>query len=233
MAIAVEAQLSVKAVNVFRLRGKFLLALALCIPVFGSSSPVIAKSQSKVTGIFTTLTSDRETGDISGTEIFVMYSNRGYYVTYQCAAGEVSEPVLLKATIAGSVIQFRVPESFKYFCDYGDFRGIIKSNGIEGVFQQTNQKVFLRRKESFSQRDLQRSEGAGTEAAQTAPLAQERREYGAAFTLLKQGKYTRAYQAFRAFLEKHPGSPLVRNAQYWSEAISRFIEAMEQEQRNP
>jgi hypothetical protein len=113
---------------------------------------VVAKSQSKVTGIFTTLTSDRETGDISGTEIFVMHSNMGYYVTYQCAAGEVSEPVLLKAKIVGSVIQFSVPESFKYFCDYGDFQGIIKSNGIEGVFQQTNRKVFLRRKESFPER---------------------------------------------------------------------------------
>lgn len=46
--------------------------------------------------------------------------------------------------------------------------------------------------------------------------AQEQQEYDAAFNLLKQGLYTRASQAFRAFIDKYPTSVLAGNAQYWT-----------------
>ncbi|MFQ5936403.1 MAG: tol-pal system protein YbgF [Acidiferrobacterales bacterium] len=50
----------------------------------------------------------------------------------------------------------------------------------------------------------------------TSATPQEQREYDAAFTLLKQGLYTRASQAFHAFIEKYPNSSLAGNAQYWT-----------------
>jgi tol-pal system protein YbgF len=48
------------------------------------------------------------------------------------------------------------------------------------------------------------------------PTPQEQREYDAAFSLLKQGLYTRASQAFRDFTGKYPNSSLAGNAQYWT-----------------
>lgn len=67
----------------------------------------------------------------------------------------------------------------------------------------------------------------------TAPVnAKEQREYDAAFTLLKQGRYTRASQAFRAFLQKYPQSPLASNAQYWTAeanyVVRNFGQALEE-----
>lgn len=41
------------------------------------------------------------------------------------------------------------------------------------------------------------------------------KEYEAAFTLLKNGRYAKAVDAFRAFLQKHPDSRYAPNAQYW------------------
>lgn len=40
-------------------------------------------------------------------------------------------------------------------------------------------------------------------------------EYEAAFGLMKEGKYDRAINAFRAFVEKYPDSTYADNAQYW------------------
>lgn len=40
-------------------------------------------------------------------------------------------------------------------------------------------------------------------------------EYEAAFGLMKEGKYDRAINAFRSFVEKYPDSTYADNAQYW------------------
>ena len=53
--------------------------------------------------------------------------------------------------------------------------------------------------------------------------AEEQKEYEAAFNLLKQGLYSRASQAFRAFIQKHPTSPLAGNAQYWTAEANYVI----------
>jgi tol-pal system protein YbgF len=50
----------------------------------------------------------------------------------------------------------------------------------------------------------------------STPTPQEQREYDAAFSLLKQGLYTRASQAFHEFTSKYPNSSLAGNAQYWT-----------------
>lgn len=53
--------------------------------------------------------------------------------------------------------------------------------------------------------------------------AEEQQQYEAAFNLLKQGLYSRASQAFRAFIQKHPTSPLTGNAQYWTAEANYVI----------
>ena len=53
--------------------------------------------------------------------------------------------------------------------------------------------------------------------------AAEQQQYDAAFNLLKQGLYSRASQAFRAFIQKYPTSPLAGNAQYWTAEANYVI----------
>ena len=45
--------------------------------------------------------------------------------------------------------------------------------------------------------------------------AQERKDYDRALEQLKEGRYTEASSAFKAFLEKYPASSYADNAQYW------------------
>ena len=55
-----------------------------------------------------------------------------------------------------------------------------------------------------------------------------REAYDAAFSLLKDGRYTEAASAFGDFVEKHPEGPYADNAQYWlgeSRYVTREFEA--------
>ncbi len=63
---------------------------------------------------------------------------------------------------------------------------------------------------------------AGTMAAATAALnpADQRKDYDSALEQLKDGSYNEASSAFKAFLEKYPGSSYADNAQYWLGEVS-------------
>lgn len=60
-------------------------------------------------------------------------------------------------------------------------------------------------------------ENTGPQPSTTSaiPTATEQQAYDAAFQQMKQGDYTGAGRAFRAFIAKYPSSPLAPNAQYW------------------
>jgi tol-pal system protein YbgF len=52
-------------------------------------------------------------------------------------------------------------------------------------------------------------------SANVLPNASEPEQYNFAFSMLRQGDYPGAEQAFRAFLDQHPKGNLSGNAQYW------------------
>ncbi len=47
------------------------------------------------------------------------------------------------------------------------------------------------------------------------PASQAKKEYDAAFALLKQGLYEKASRSFRSFVKRNPNHKLAGNAQYW------------------
>jgi len=47
------------------------------------------------------------------------------------------------------------------------------------------------------------------------PASQAKKEYDAAFALLKQGLYEKASKSFRSFVKRNPNHKLAGNAQYW------------------
>lgn len=55
--------------------------------------------------------------------------------------------------------------------------------------------------------------GSATSAALNP--AEQRKDYDRALEQLKEGRYTEASSAFKAFLKKYPGSSYADNAQYW------------------
>lgn len=72
-------------------------------------------------------------------------------------------------------------------------------------------------------RDLETRLSSQPPASTEAPVAAnpatasavQTEEYEAAFNLMKEGKYDRATNAFRAFIEKYPESAYADNAHYW------------------
>ena len=65
-----------------------------------------------LTGTYSSLKST-ESGDIVGEEIRVLQFDypQGYWIIYQCAEGEPSEPVFIQAKVKGSkMLEFTVPE---------------------------------------------------------------------------------------------------------------------------
>ena len=83
-------------------------------------------------------------------------------------------------------------------------------------------------------RRVQGLEGGGQAPASSSPPATgatkspvtdggDQKAYNAAFSLMKQGDYTRAASSFRSFLQKYPNSPLGGNAQYWIAESSYLV----------
>ena len=52
-------------------------------------------------------------------------------------------------------------------------------------------------------------------STKSKPASQAKKEYDAAFALLKQGLYEKAAKSFRSFVKRNPNHNLAGNAQYW------------------
>lgn len=123
---------------------KLLLA---CFLGLSSLSALAAEKAPKVTGIYTDMSYNAEDGDVTGTEIFVVNTNRGYYVVFQSGDGEPSVPVVVPAEVSGSSIHFTLPAKIVG----GTFAGTIGATQITGSFSSNHQKIRLKRKTSYWQ----------------------------------------------------------------------------------
>jgi hypothetical protein len=102
----------------------------------------------KITGIYSDMSYNAEGGDITGVEVFLVYSRDGYRVVYQSSEGEPGPPVVLPATINGKSIRFSIPKSIDA---RGEFVGSIDATEIVGTFSGNGQTVHLPRHSSYWQ----------------------------------------------------------------------------------
>ncbi len=130
-----------------------LLVLTLLI-LFSSLVACAATSASvpskKLTGIYTNLKFNSESGDVSGIEIFVVWSKQGYRVVFQDAEGSPQSPIVVDASILGKKIRFTLPERRGYS---GEFVGEFIEEGIVGSFAdgaRSNEGTAFRLKRSLS-----------------------------------------------------------------------------------
>ena len=133
-----------------------LFLLAITYSVFASTKRMMVQK----TGIFSNMCINKESRDLTGMEMFVVYSfvneiTKGYYVILQYCEGAVYPPVVIKAKIDDNAIEFEVLKEHNQLLS-GKFRGIIQEDGIRGGFSGHRKSdylgsIFLKRQLSYWQ----------------------------------------------------------------------------------
>ncbi len=106
----------------------------------------------RVTGIYSDLRYSDESGDLGGTEIFIVYAARGYTAFVQTAEGEPDEAVAVPVKVDKNRISFIVPKPTNGPWVYD---GRITATGFVGTLTISNggkrytTKLQLRRKKSY------------------------------------------------------------------------------------
>lgn len=118
----------------------FALLLCACVAVGN------AEDAARPTGTYTDMRYQRESGDVVGTEVSVVYSRQGYYVVYQSSEGEPGVPVVVPAKVQGVSLQFDVPGATDA---RGRFTGTFDAAGLVGSFSGSQERVDLKRSVSY------------------------------------------------------------------------------------
>ena len=106
----------------------------------------------RMTGVFSNMRFGTE--DVSGVEIIITNSDKGYFAQVQCAEGAISRPILVPVSVAANFIEFIVPvkvESNSYSCPPGKFKGEVSTKGMKGAFEGRRWPGFLSRRGSYWQ----------------------------------------------------------------------------------
>ena len=103
----------------------------------------------RMTGVYTDMKYNKESGDVVGQEIFVVFSKDGYFAILQSSEGEPTAPVVVPLQVDGTSIMFKVPPTLDI---RGDFHGRVSGDHLIGTFSGNNQSVDLKRQNSYWQR---------------------------------------------------------------------------------
>lgn len=126
---------------------KYIINIFLTFALFYADIAT-ARLPFKITGIYSSLSLNNESGDVLGEEIMIVFSNKGYIATYQSSEGEPIIPVVTKVNIVNNTIIFTLPPPFDI---QGEFIGTISKNMLIGKFKKSNQVLTLERKNSYWQ----------------------------------------------------------------------------------
>lgn len=123
----------------------------LCLLLAAAAAPP-PPAEIQITGVYSDLRQIEETGDILGTEVFLLYSGDGgegrYHALVQFAEGVPEPPQLVAAQVQGTRVEFTA--TF-----LGDlpmrFRGEVTRDALRGEFEGPAGQVALPRGKSFWQ----------------------------------------------------------------------------------
>jgi hypothetical protein len=86
----------------------------------------------RLTGIYSDLEYHDESGDLAGTEIFLINTKKGYYIYFQSSDGSGGVPVVVPAKLNENKLTFEIPEDVADFS--GVFQGQITDRVLSGRF---------------------------------------------------------------------------------------------------
>jgi hypothetical protein len=128
---------------------RFLFSVILLMAQVVWANPTSAqKAAVKVTGVYSSLTFNKETGDVVGEEVIVGVAREGHYVVFQTSEGAPSLPVVVSAKVDGTRIKFTLPAPM---ATWGEFEGVISRHELVGKFSNSEQVIKLKRKSSYWQ----------------------------------------------------------------------------------
>ena len=118
--------------------------------VVGTATLIQAPAQQLPTGIYSDMTvSTSRTGDIGGTEIFVLRGGGKDFVMIQTAEGTPSYPIVVPAVITGATLTFDLKGTAQEWL--GVFKGRFERGRLIGSFSGSRYSVELPRRKSFWQ----------------------------------------------------------------------------------
>jgi hypothetical protein len=117
------------------------------------TSAVAQRLKPKTTGVFSNMEYHKDSGDVSGIEVFIVNTKHGYMATVQIAEGEPDAPILVPVTQSGDSLSFEVPSAGAKLL----FTGTVKADGLYGHFNngafsdRSDGRFMLRRGRSYWQ----------------------------------------------------------------------------------
>ncbi|SHN63383.1 hypothetical protein [Desulfovibrio litoralis] len=132
-----------------------IIFLSLFLLVGGGVNHSSAKTTKteRITGCYSSLFYHDESGDILGYEFFIIPGplENEYYVMFQESPGWPQKPLLVPLKVNGNSIEFTVPRDEKFNKDEMIFKGKIIPGKIVGQFNSYNEKIELKKGESYWQ----------------------------------------------------------------------------------
>jgi hypothetical protein len=125
----------------------FILLVLLCI--FIPNIVLAAENNGKITGCYSDMWISEESGDVGGTEIFIVGAGSAYFALIQVAEGEPSAPQLVSVKIANNSINFTMADFFDENKKI-QFKGTITAKKLKGTFTNGTE-IELKKKLSFWQ----------------------------------------------------------------------------------
>jgi len=125
--------------------------IATSLALLFVTGAIAATPTVRVTGTYSSLAYNDESGDLGGTEITILYGAGTHYALVQCAEGEPGIPVLVKAQVAGLKVSFTLPKGSGSGCPEATYTGTVTAGGITGEFAGFGPTELLKRKPSYWQ----------------------------------------------------------------------------------
>jgi hypothetical protein len=107
----------------------------------------------RITGIYSDLYFNQESGDLLGNEIFIVYASGGYVAFVQESLGEPRMPSVVPVLVDGDTVSFAVPDPSG---GKDEYKGRISAAGFDGTLRHqqargelAEQTIHLRRKKSY------------------------------------------------------------------------------------
>ena len=122
------------------------LVLAVVLALICAAS--VEAKEARITGIFSDMHFVPEAGDVSGMEVFIMYTSEGYYAVVQFAEGSPLVPLVVPVNVDKSSVRFTVPLPTGA---KRQFLGVVTEEGLIGKFENAGEKFNLKRSKSYWQ----------------------------------------------------------------------------------
>jgi hypothetical protein len=110
-----------------------MIGLLMGVAVLAPSIMFWQRPHDRLTGIYSDLQYHDKSGDIAGTEIFLINTKKGYYIYFQSSDGSGGMPVVVPAKLNNNKLTFEIPENGTDFS--GFFQGEITDKVLSGRFK--------------------------------------------------------------------------------------------------